>query len=54
MAAAPIRPVIVAPFIGKFLREHQREGVRFMFECVNGLRPVPTPRHALAQLEQES
>ena len=33
------RPVIVSPFIGKFLREHQREGVRFVFECVCGLRP---------------
>jgi DNA repair and recombination RAD54-like protein len=33
------KPVIVSPFIGKCLREHQREGVRFMFECVNGLRP---------------
>ena len=26
------RPVVVSPFIGKCLREHQREGVRFVFE----------------------
>lgn len=34
-----LRTVTVSPFIGKCLREHQREGVRFLFECVNGLRP---------------
>ena len=41
---AVIRPVVVTPFVGRFLREHQREGVRFMFECVNGLRACPMPK----------
>ena len=30
--------VVVDPFIGDSLRPHQREGVRFMYECVSGLR----------------
>jgi SNF2 family DNA or RNA helicase len=30
--------VVVEPFLCKFLREHQRQGVQFMFECVLGLR----------------
>jgi hypothetical protein len=30
--------VIVPLIIGKYLRDHQREGVRFLFECVCGLR----------------
>eukprot|EP00210_Caulerpa_lentillifera_P002332 g2237.t1 len=30
--------VEVDPILTKFLRPHQREGVQFMFECVNGLR----------------
>lgn len=30
--------VVVDPMLTKFLRPHQREGVQFMFECVNGLR----------------
>jgi len=31
--------VVVEPVLGKFLREHQREGIQFLFECVTGLRP---------------
>jgi len=31
--------VTVEPVIGKYLREHQREGLQFLFECVAGLRP---------------
>jgi SNF2-related domain len=31
-------PVVVDPMLTRWLREHQREGVRFMFECVTGLR----------------
>ncbi|KAK2865481.1 hypothetical protein FQN49_003535, partial [Arthroderma sp. PD_2] len=31
--------VVVDPLIGKHLREHQREGVKFLYECVMGLRP---------------
>ncbi|GBG28207.1 DNA repair protein, putative [Hondaea fermentalgiana] len=30
--------VIVEPVVGKFLREHQREGIQFLFECIAGLR----------------
>ena len=30
-------PIKVANFLTKFLREHQREGVRFMFRCVAGI-----------------
>lgn len=30
--------VVVDPFIAKFLRPHQRDGVKFMYECVMGLR----------------
>ena len=31
-------PVVCDPFIAKFLRPHQRDGLKFMFECVMGLR----------------
>ena len=30
--------VIVDPILGKHLREHQREGVKFLYECVMGMR----------------
>ncbi|KAL8724395.1 MAG: hypothetical protein Q9166_007975 [cf. Caloplaca sp. 2 TL-2023] len=30
--------VVVDPILSKKLREHQREGVRFLYECVSGLR----------------
>jgi len=30
--------VVVDPFIGKHLRDHQRAGVAFMYECVMGMR----------------
>jgi len=30
--------VVVDPFIGASLRPHQRDGVKFMYECVMGLR----------------
>ena len=30
--------VVVDPYIGRHLRPHQRDGVRFMYECVVGLR----------------
>lgn len=29
---------VVDPYIGRYLRPHQREGVKFMYECVMGLR----------------
>jgi SNF2 family DNA or RNA helicase len=38
----PPGSVVVDPQIGKFLRPHQREGVRFMFECVCGDRVLTT------------
>ena len=31
--------VVVDPHISQKLREHQREGVKFMYECVMGMRP---------------
>ncbi|KAK2733621.1 helicase [Onygenales sp. PD_40] len=31
--------VVLDPILGKHLREHQREGVKFLYECVMGLRP---------------
>lgn len=30
--------VVVDPLVGKHLREHQREGVKFLYECVMGMR----------------
>ncbi|KAJ5042784.1 uncharacterized protein L3040_004177 [Drepanopeziza brunnea f. sp. 'multigermtubi'] len=30
--------VVLDPFLGRHLREHQREGVKFMYECVMGIR----------------
>lgn len=30
--------VVVDPFLSQHLREHQREGVKFLYECVMGLR----------------
>ena len=37
--AAPLKPKIeVDHMLVRFLRPHQREGVKFMFECVEGLR----------------
>ncbi|CAI6336526.1 unnamed protein product [Periconia digitata] len=30
--------VVVDPILGKHLRDHQREGVKFLYECVMGMR----------------
>lgn len=30
--------VVLDPFLGQHLREHQREGIKFMYECVMGMR----------------
>ncbi|OAX85074.1 hypothetical protein ACJ72_00546 [Emergomyces africanus] len=30
--------VVIDPLLGKHLREHQREGVKFLYECVMGMR----------------
>lgn len=30
--------VVVDPVVGNILRPHQRDGVRFMFECVTGAK----------------
>jgi hypothetical protein len=32
-------PITVDPCVCKFLREHQREGLQFLFDCVHGLKP---------------
>ncbi|KAG2487885.1 hypothetical protein HYH03_013467 [Edaphochlamys debaryana] len=34
----PVTPVVVDPFLGRHLRPHQEEGVRFMYEATMGLR----------------
>lgn len=31
-------PVVIDPFIAKKLRPHQSQGVRFLYECIMGLR----------------
>ncbi|CAM6077058.1 unnamed protein product [Sphagnum tenellum] len=36
------QPIIVDTHLVRFLRQHQREGVQFMFECVAGLRELDT------------
>ena len=33
------RCVIVEPFLAKYMREHQRQGVQFLFDCVSGGHP---------------
>ncbi|KAA8545882.1 hypothetical protein F0562_020667 [Nyssa sinensis] len=35
--AGNLVPITVDPFLVRFLRPHQREGVQFMFECISGL-----------------
>ena len=35
---AQIVDVVLDPLIGKLLREHQRDGVQFLYECVMGMR----------------
>ncbi|KAI9001004.1 SNF2 family N-terminal domain-containing protein [Trametes punicea] len=34
----PVVPVVVDPVLARHLRPHQKEGVRFLYECVMGLR----------------
>jgi DNA repair and recombination protein RAD54B len=34
----PIVPVVLDPIVARKLRPHQLEGVRFLYECVMGLR----------------
>ncbi|KAI9733457.1 MAG: helicase [Claussenomyces sp. TS43310] len=31
--------VVLDPFLGQWIRDHQREGVKFLYECVTGMRP---------------
>ncbi|KAK9385667.1 SNF2 family N-terminal domain-containing protein [Lipomyces mesembrius] len=33
--------VVVDPYLSKFLRPHQRDGVRFLYECVMGMKGIP-------------
>lgn len=37
-------PIVLDPFLGNQMRPHQVEGVKFMLECVSGLRPGMTAR----------
>ncbi|KAM0750014.1 hypothetical protein T439DRAFT_44310 [Meredithblackwellia eburnea MCA 4105] len=34
----PLVDVVIDPFLGSHLREHQKEGVKFMYECVMGMK----------------
>ncbi|KAL5523808.1 hypothetical protein ACEPAG_7981 [Sanghuangporus baumii] len=34
----PVVPVVIDPILSRHLRPHQKEGVKFMYECVMGLR----------------
>ncbi|ORY77597.1 SNF2 family N-terminal domain-domain-containing protein [Leucosporidium creatinivorum] len=34
----PVVDVVIDPLMGKLLRPHQKEGVKFMYECVMGMR----------------
>jgi len=34
----PVVDVVVDPHLSSHLRPHQREGVRFLYECIMGLR----------------
>lgn len=34
----PVVPVVIDPIVARKLRPHQVEGVKFMYECVMGLR----------------
>ncbi|SJK86612.1 DNA repair and recombination protein RAD54 and RAD54-like protein [Babesia microti strain RI] len=33
-----LKPVVVDPMLSKHLRDHQREGVQFVFDCLSGLK----------------
>jgi len=36
-----LAPVVMDPYLGKCLRPHQREGIRFLYKCVSGGAGVP-------------
>lgn len=36
--ASPVTPVVVDPYLCKHLRPHQRDGVKFLYECVAGVK----------------
>ncbi|KAK9348113.1 SNF2 family N-terminal domain-containing protein [Lipomyces starkeyi] len=40
-AQGEIVDVVVDPYVSKFLRPHQRDGVRFLYECVMGMKGIP-------------
>ena len=33
-----VMPVVIDPYIGRHMRPHQREGIRFMYDCVTGVQ----------------
>lgn len=40
-----LAPVVMDPYLGKSLRPHQREGIRFLYKCVTGGAGVPGGGH---------
>ncbi|KAK9374842.1 SNF2 family N-terminal domain-containing protein [Lipomyces chichibuensis] len=40
-AHGEIVDVVVDPYLAKFLRPHQRDGVQFLYECVMGMKGIP-------------
>ncbi|GAB0495847.1 hypothetical protein MMPV_007154 [Pyropia vietnamensis] len=40
-----LAPVVMDPYLGKSLRPHQREGIRFLYKCVTGDTGVPGGGH---------
>lgn len=37
-AGLPVVDVVVDPYIANNLRQHQKEGLLFLYECVMGMR----------------
>jgi hypothetical protein len=35
---SPVIPVVIDPILARHLRPHQVDGVKFLYECVMGLR----------------
>jgi len=46
---APEGSVVVDACLGRFLRPHQRAGVRFLWDCLTGVRVTATARELMAE-----